>query len=150
MIRLAGLVLVLGVLAAALLAAAASWAHELRTALDVCPVEGCISMAEVALAEVDTRTGRVVSDGNSNWTTPPNNPVVKVAEYRRSARRSRGLIDDTAVRADDRAGGQAGGWSATMRRWQRHQTSSAKARSARSRRSCESSGWSRSRRPRTA
>ena len=40
--------------------------------LNVCPVEGCITMKELAPGEVDPRTGRKV-EGYANWTTHPNN-----------------------------------------------------------------------------
>ncbi|WP_306131226.1 NAD-dependent dihydropyrimidine dehydrogenase subunit PreA [Roseivivax marinus] len=49
--------------------------------VDVCPVENCISMVELAPGEVDPRTGRTVSGEYANWTTHPNNPMaVKAAE----------------------------------------------------------------------
>jgi len=48
--------------------------------IDVCPVQGCITMRELALGEEDKRTGRKVAD-YANWTTHPNNPMaVKAAE----------------------------------------------------------------------
>jgi dihydropyrimidine dehydrogenase (NAD+) subunit PreA len=47
--------------------------------VDVCPVAGCITMRELALGEVDKRTGRAVQ-GYANWTTHPNNPSARAAE----------------------------------------------------------------------
>jgi dihydropyrimidine dehydrogenase (NAD+) subunit PreA len=46
--------------------------------VDVCPVEDCITMEALPKGAVDARTGRVVGD-YANWTTHPNNPMVKVA-----------------------------------------------------------------------
>ncbi|MCR8723213.1 NAD-dependent dihydropyrimidine dehydrogenase subunit PreA [Frigidibacter sp. ROC022] len=48
--------------------------------VDVCPVENCITMEELAPGSVDARTGKVVSRDYANWTTHPNNPTVKAAE----------------------------------------------------------------------
>ncbi|SHE90097.1 dihydropyrimidine dehydrogenase (NAD+) subunit PreA [Ruegeria intermedia] len=48
--------------------------------VDVCPVEGCISMVPMAAGEVDPRTGKVVQPDYANWTTHPNNPMAKAAE----------------------------------------------------------------------
>lgn len=48
--------------------------------VDVCPVENCISMVEMATGAVDPRTGRTVQDNYANWTTHPNNPGAQVAE----------------------------------------------------------------------
>ncbi|SLN09560.1 NAD-dependent dihydropyrimidine dehydrogenase subunit PreA [Roseivivax jejudonensis] len=49
--------------------------------VDVCPVEDCITMVEMAPGEVDPRTGRTVEPHYANWTTHPNNPAaVKAAE----------------------------------------------------------------------
>jgi dihydropyrimidine dehydrogenase (NAD+) subunit PreA len=48
--------------------------------VNVCPVENCITMEELALGEVDTRTGEKVRE-YANWQTHPNNPgAVKAAE----------------------------------------------------------------------
>ncbi|MCQ0969735.1 NAD-dependent dihydropyrimidine dehydrogenase subunit PreA [Paracoccus sp. TK19116] len=47
--------------------------------LDVCPVENCITMRELAPGELDKRTGLRRSD-YANWTTHPNNPMAKAAE----------------------------------------------------------------------
>jgi len=47
--------------------------------VNVCPVEGCISMRELEQGELDERTGQKVSD-YANWTTHPNNPMAKAAE----------------------------------------------------------------------
>jgi dihydropyrimidine dehydrogenase (NAD+) subunit PreA len=49
--------------------------------VNVCPVDGCITMEELDAGAVDTRTGKVVSPEYANWTTHPNNPgAVKAAE----------------------------------------------------------------------
>ncbi|WP_291727175.1 NAD-dependent dihydropyrimidine dehydrogenase subunit PreA [Leisingera sp. F5] len=48
--------------------------------VNVCPVEGCITMEEVAAGQIDERTGEVVSDEYANWTTHPNNPAATAAE----------------------------------------------------------------------
>ncbi len=48
--------------------------------VNVCPVEGCISMLPMTPGETDPRTGRVVSPDHANWTSLPNNPMAKVAE----------------------------------------------------------------------
>ena len=49
--------------------------------VEVCPVEGCITMEEMAPGTVDPRTGRKVQKEYANWTTHPNNPgAVKAAE----------------------------------------------------------------------
>ncbi len=49
--------------------------------VNVCPVEGCITMEELAPGAVDERTGKPVSPDYANWTTHPNNPgAVKAAE----------------------------------------------------------------------
>ncbi len=47
--------------------------------VDVCPVENCITMRELAPGEVDKRTGKPVAP-YANWTTHPNNPSVSAAE----------------------------------------------------------------------
>ena len=47
--------------------------------VDVCPVENCITMRELALGEIDPRTGRPVQP-YANWTTHPNNPMNQAAE----------------------------------------------------------------------
>ncbi|SIS87065.1 NAD-dependent dihydropyrimidine dehydrogenase subunit PreA [Paracoccus saliphilus] len=47
--------------------------------LDVCPVEDCITMRELAPGELDKRTGTKRGD-YANWTTHPNNPMAKAAE----------------------------------------------------------------------
>lgn len=46
--------------------------------LDVCPVENCIDMRELAAGEIDRRTGTARST-YANWTTHPNNPMAKRA-----------------------------------------------------------------------
>ncbi len=48
--------------------------------VNVCPVEGCITMEEMAAGTVDPRTGDVVADEYANWTTHPNNPSAQAAE----------------------------------------------------------------------
>jgi dihydropyrimidine dehydrogenase (NAD+) subunit PreA len=48
--------------------------------VDVCPVEGCITMEELAPGALDKRTGKVVVAEHGDWTTHPNNPMAKAAE----------------------------------------------------------------------
>ena len=48
--------------------------------VDVCPVEGCITMEELAPGELDKRTGKPVEEEYANWTTHPNNPMTRAAE----------------------------------------------------------------------
>lgn len=48
--------------------------------VNVCPVEGCITMEPLAAGTVDTRTGKVVSAEYGNWTMHPNNPAKAAAE----------------------------------------------------------------------
>jgi len=48
--------------------------------VNVCPVEGCITMEELSAGTVDQRTGQVVEDSYANWTTHPNNPGACAAE----------------------------------------------------------------------
>ena len=43
--------------------------------VNVCPVEGCISMEPMAAGETDPRTGNTVTKEYGNWTTHPNNPA---------------------------------------------------------------------------
>jgi dihydropyrimidine dehydrogenase (NAD+) subunit PreA len=43
--------------------------------VNVCPVEGCISMEELVPGQVDARTGETVVAESANWTTHPNNPA---------------------------------------------------------------------------
>lgn len=65
----------------------AIWAHPDRTfevndaecvacnlCVNVCPVQGCITMKELPLGDIDPRTGQAVT-GYLNWTQHPNNPV---------------------------------------------------------------------------
>ncbi len=47
--------------------------------VDVCPVDGCITMEELPKGAVDPRTGKVVGD-YANWQTHPNNPMATAAE----------------------------------------------------------------------
>jgi len=47
--------------------------------VNVCPVEDCITMVELAPGMIDERTGRVVTGKYANWTTHPNNPMRKDA-----------------------------------------------------------------------
>ena len=42
--------------------------------VNVCPVEGCISMERVAPGQTDQRTGKVVPGDYGNWVDHPNNP----------------------------------------------------------------------------
>ncbi len=48
--------------------------------VNVCPVEGCITMEELAVGAVDERTGEKVVEEYGNWTTHPNNPAKVAAE----------------------------------------------------------------------
>ena len=48
--------------------------------VDVCPVESCITMEELAPGTVDARTGKTVEADYANWTTHPNNPSSQAAE----------------------------------------------------------------------
>jgi len=48
--------------------------------VNVCPVENCITMEELAPGTIDARTGKVVEDEYANWTTHPNNPSAQAAE----------------------------------------------------------------------
>jgi dihydropyrimidine dehydrogenase (NAD+) subunit PreA len=48
--------------------------------VNVCPVEGCITMERLAPGAVDARTGRVVPAEFADWTTHPNNPMARAAE----------------------------------------------------------------------
>lgn len=43
--------------------------------VNVCPIEGCITMEKVAPGQLDERTGKTVSSEYSNWTQHPNNPA---------------------------------------------------------------------------
>ncbi len=45
--------------------------------VNVCPVEDCITMEQLAPGTIDERTGRVVTGKYANWTTHPNNPMRK-------------------------------------------------------------------------
>ena len=47
--------------------------------IDVCPVEDCITMEQLAPGTVDARTGKVVQAEPADWTTHPNNPSVAQA-----------------------------------------------------------------------
>ena len=47
--------------------------------VNVCPVEGCITMKELAPGETDPRTGAPVEADYANWTTHPNNPATRRA-----------------------------------------------------------------------
>ncbi|MDJ0627127.1 MAG: NAD-dependent dihydropyrimidine dehydrogenase subunit PreA [Rhodobacter sp.] len=47
--------------------------------VNVCPVEGCITMEELAVGAVDKRTGAEVQADHGDWTTHPNNPAVRQA-----------------------------------------------------------------------
>ena len=48
--------------------------------VDVCPVEGCITMEQLPAGALDERTGKTVEPTYANWTTHPNNPMAKAAE----------------------------------------------------------------------
>ncbi len=48
--------------------------------VNVCPVEGCITMEPMATGETDPRTGKPVEPDYANWTTHPNNPGAVAAE----------------------------------------------------------------------
>ena len=48
--------------------------------VNVCPVDGCITMEPMAPGSVDPRTGKVVPAQYANWTTHPNNPAAVAAE----------------------------------------------------------------------
>jgi dihydropyrimidine dehydrogenase (NAD+) subunit PreA len=43
--------------------------------VNVCPVENCITMEQLAPGLIDKRTGTPVDPGYGNWTTHPNNPA---------------------------------------------------------------------------
>ncbi len=42
--------------------------------VNVCPVEGCITMKEIPAGEIDERTGKPVEKAYGNWVDHPNNP----------------------------------------------------------------------------
>ncbi len=42
--------------------------------VNVCPIEGCITMERVAPGQLDQRTGKVVPEEYGNWLEHPNNP----------------------------------------------------------------------------
>ena len=46
--------------------------------VNVCPVESCITMVEMAVG-TDPRTGKPVDPNYANWTTHPNNPMAREA-----------------------------------------------------------------------
>jgi len=48
--------------------------------INVCPVENCITMEQMAPGTTDPRTGKIVEADYGNWTTPPNNPNRVAAE----------------------------------------------------------------------
>ncbi len=48
--------------------------------VNVCPVEGCITMEELTPGAVDLRTGQQVREEHGDWTTHPNNPSRVAAE----------------------------------------------------------------------
>ncbi|MBO9422191.1 MULTISPECIES: NAD-dependent dihydropyrimidine dehydrogenase subunit PreA [Stappiaceae] len=43
--------------------------------VNVCPVENCITMEQMAPGTIDPRTNKVVEEKYANWTTHPNNPM---------------------------------------------------------------------------
>ena len=48
--------------------------------VDVCPVEGCITMERLEPGTVDPRTAKPSQPDYANWTTHPNNPASRAAE----------------------------------------------------------------------
>ncbi|MCW8843796.1 MAG: NAD-dependent dihydropyrimidine dehydrogenase subunit PreA, partial [Rhodobacteraceae bacterium] len=48
--------------------------------VNVCPVEGCITMRTLEPGEMDERTGQPVSGEYGNWLAHPNNPSAQAAE----------------------------------------------------------------------
>ncbi|WP_435141225.1 NAD-dependent dihydropyrimidine dehydrogenase subunit PreA [Pseudopelagicola sp. nBUS_19] len=48
--------------------------------VNVCPVDGCITMKTLDDGEMDERTGKPVNADYGNWTTHPNNPMARAAE----------------------------------------------------------------------
>ncbi|MHA3913657.1 NAD-dependent dihydropyrimidine dehydrogenase subunit PreA [Halovulum sp. GXIMD14793] len=48
--------------------------------VNVCPVDGCITMEELTPGAMDERTGKPVEADYANWTTHPNNPAAKATE----------------------------------------------------------------------
>lgn len=48
--------------------------------VNVCPVEGCITMETLEPGMMDERTGKVVEADFADWTTHPNNPGAVAAE----------------------------------------------------------------------
>lgn len=48
--------------------------------VNVCPVEGCITMERIEPGQIDKRTGKVVEAEFADWTTHPNNPGPCAAE----------------------------------------------------------------------
>ncbi len=48
--------------------------------VNVCPVEGCITMERMEVGAVDPRTGKTVVKEHGDWTRHPNNPGVVAAE----------------------------------------------------------------------
>ena len=48
--------------------------------VNVCPVEGCITMERLEPGTLDPRTGRAVPAEFGDWTTHPNNPMARAAE----------------------------------------------------------------------
>ncbi|MCA0963499.1 NAD-dependent dihydropyrimidine dehydrogenase subunit PreA [Salipiger bermudensis] len=47
--------------------------------VNVCPVEDCITMEQMAPGSVDPRTGKVVEAAPADWTSHPNNPMCATA-----------------------------------------------------------------------
>ena len=48
--------------------------------VNVCPVEGCITMEELKPGTLDERTGKKVPAEPADWTVHPNNPAARAAE----------------------------------------------------------------------
>lgn len=47
--------------------------------VNVCPVEGCITMEKLPAGATDPRTGATVEAAYANWTAHPNNPAARAA-----------------------------------------------------------------------
>ena len=48
--------------------------------VNVCPVDGCITMETLPAGVIDQRTGIPLAAEHGDWTTHANNPMAKVAE----------------------------------------------------------------------
>ena len=47
--------------------------------VNVCPVDGCITMEQLQPGDIDLRTGAEIVPEYANWTQHPNNPMRKAA-----------------------------------------------------------------------